>query len=542
MAEVDEPQNQVLCPQCGTPIPQGGTFCPECGLNMADVAGGQPAPRFCGHCGRPLVPGAAFCAECGQPLSRATAAPQSANAPAAPAAVQPAPSAAPDPASQHAPYQAAQALQPSPNQTAAPTAAQRRAVRPKAALVAAVSVIAAVAVIGGVLLFGPLRTKPAKRIPVMVTLQVPGLNERSSRIPVFVEGTTAEGKPFQENAFIDQSGSGLELPVGDYTLAVEASPIAEDGTIYQVPEEPIEVVVRNASMDMPEAGAADKDAGDAAADSKPQSDTNANGVAGDSGEKEADSQDEEEPALTSQGNDSEAPDDSESGADTNESQGTSEMDELVVTIVLVLEPIEPTEVTEDQIAAAMAYVQKDDMRAAFAVRLQTAADDKVETAKKEKEEKRKAEEEAKRKAEEEAKRKAEEEQRQREEEERRQREEEEAARRYAATHYDGRYFSVEVPESWEGNWSVDYETYTGEYGIEVEQWTFRQDADGSGGATVRTYYGNGGKPAGWEICGTTVQEGMWEHYDHYVHIIMQQAAAGFFFDGGATISVYDVYY
>lgn len=366
------------------------------------------------------------------------------------------------PAAQPAPFQAAQALQPSPNQTAAPTAAQRRAVRPKVALVAAVSVIAAVAVVGGVLLFGPLGTKPAKRIPVMVTLQVPGLNERSSRIPVFVEGTTAEGKPFQENAFIDQSDSGLELPAGDYTLAVEASPIAEDGTIYQVPEEPIEVVVRDASIDMPEAGessTADSDAGDAAADSKPQSDTNANGAAGDSGEKEADSKDEEEPALTSQGNDSEAPDDSESDTNANESQGASEMDELVVTIVLVLEPIEPTEVTEDQIAAAMAYVQKDDMRAAFAVRLKTAADDKVETAKEEEEAKKKAEEEAKRKA----------------EEEQRQREEEEAARRYAATHYDCEYFSVEVPESWEGNWTVEYEYREDEHGYPIEQWLFRQN-------------------------------------------------------------------
>ena len=98
---------------------------------------------------------------------------------------------------------------------------------------------------------------------------------------------------------------------------------------------------------------------------------------------------------------------------------------------------------------------------------------------------------------------------------------------------------VEVPESWEGNWSVDYETYTGEYGIEIEQWTFRQDADGSGGATVRTFYGNGGNPVGWDGCGTALNV---DDSEMYVHIIMQQAAAGFFFDGGATISVYDVYY
>lgn len=57
----------------------------------------------------------------------------------------------------------------------------------------------------------------------------------ASRVPVRVKGTTVDGKKVDKVEYVASDGSGIKLIQGKYTLKAAGSPIAADGTIYQVP-------------------------------------------------------------------------------------------------------------------------------------------------------------------------------------------------------------------------------------------------------------------------------------------------------------------
>lgn len=71
---------------------------------------------------------------------------------------------------------------------------------------------------------------------VLAKVTAPGYDSADSLIPVHVEGASSEGVVYDEIMFIDINGHGIELPYGDYTLSIAASPLLDTPELYSVPE------------------------------------------------------------------------------------------------------------------------------------------------------------------------------------------------------------------------------------------------------------------------------------------------------------------
>ena len=71
----------------------------------------------------------------------------------------------------------------------------------------------------------------------MVSVKAEGwdTDNGASRVPVRVKGKTVDGKKIDKVEYVASDGSGIKLVQGKYTLKAAGSPIAADGTIYQVP-------------------------------------------------------------------------------------------------------------------------------------------------------------------------------------------------------------------------------------------------------------------------------------------------------------------
>lgn len=57
----------------------------------------------------------------------------------------------------------------------------------------------------------------------------------ASRVPIHITGKTVDGTTVDEVDYVASDGSGISLIQGVYTLEAAGSPIAADGTIYQIP-------------------------------------------------------------------------------------------------------------------------------------------------------------------------------------------------------------------------------------------------------------------------------------------------------------------
>lgn len=57
----------------------------------------------------------------------------------------------------------------------------------------------------------------------------------ASRVPIHITGKTVDGITVDEVDYVASDGSGISLIQGVYTLEAAGSPIAADGTIYQIP-------------------------------------------------------------------------------------------------------------------------------------------------------------------------------------------------------------------------------------------------------------------------------------------------------------------
>lgn len=65
----------------------------------------------------------------------------------------------------------------------------------------------------------------------------------ASRVPVRVKGKTVDGKKLDKVEYVASDGSDIKLIQGKYTLKAAGSPIAADGTIYQVPCTKAEITI-----------------------------------------------------------------------------------------------------------------------------------------------------------------------------------------------------------------------------------------------------------------------------------------------------------
>ena len=83
---------------------------------------------------------------------------------------------------------------------------------------------------------------------LVVSVKAEGWNtdNGASRVPVRVKGKTVDGKKVDKVKYVASDGSGIKLIQGKYTLKAAGSPIAADGTIYQVPCTKAELTIDDA--------------------------------------------------------------------------------------------------------------------------------------------------------------------------------------------------------------------------------------------------------------------------------------------------------
>lgn len=294
-----------VCPHCGNDIPADAEFCTMCGARLeagddaalTTAAGSEsesvPDP-VCPHCGAPLTDGAEFCTQCGSKVDAsdvsqaedeietraltfeqsdadaeqyradAAAAHESLNVvtpdlgmagpvPVDKTALMP----KPVPASSEgggpvSPKSLADKAR------AGANAPKKKDPRKIAAIVA--GVIVAIAVVGGgtwaFINYQHQQQVAAEQAQQekdeaiakaehVVVIKVSGdgwdTSAGASRLPVHVEGTDSKGEKVDEVQYATSDGRGINLRQGNYVLSVPASPIAADGTVFNVSNTQVEV-------------------------------------------------------------------------------------------------------------------------------------------------------------------------------------------------------------------------------------------------------------------------------------------------------------
>lgn len=176
------------------------------------VLGLLEVDMVCPYCGAELADEARFCVGCGAALDGTQA------MPVAEPAVAPAPVGSPAPSK-----------------------------RPKKGVVIAIVCAAVIVVSGGGGLAYHLYQQHVQeqeqyesahsKHALVVNVKAEGwdTDNGASRVPVCVKGKTVDGKKVDKVEYVASDGSGIKLIQGKYTLKAAGSPIAADGTIYQVP-------------------------------------------------------------------------------------------------------------------------------------------------------------------------------------------------------------------------------------------------------------------------------------------------------------------
>ena len=227
----------MFCPQCGSKQPDGAQFCAQCGAPLG-MAGDANEPQ--------VTP---------EPATGAEPETSPSPAPVAEAAVLPATDS--DPETKEAkPAESEPAGSTAANApaTSAPTPEKPKRKSHRTAIIA--GAIAAALVCGGgvgsVIWWQGEQARIAEeariaaeeqaayeaahqKYPIQLTIQCEGLDTATgTMIPLHVTGTDFEGNEVDELFFTDQNSTDVELMQGDYVFEVPASPIAADGTIYDV--------------------------------------------------------------------------------------------------------------------------------------------------------------------------------------------------------------------------------------------------------------------------------------------------------------------
>lgn len=304
MSSMQRPSARV-CPHCGNDIPADAEFCTMCGARLeagddaalTTAVGSEPESvpdPACPHCDAPLMDGAEFCTQCGSKVDAsgvsqaedeietraltfeqpdadaeqyradAAAAHESLNVvtpdlgmagpvPVDKTALMP----KPVPASGEggglvSPESLADKAR------AGANAPKKKDPRKIAAIVA--GVIVAIAVVGGgtwafinyqhqqqVAAEQAQREKDEAiaKAEHVVVIKVSGdgwdTSAGASRLPVHVEGTDSKGEKVDEVQYATSDGRGINLRQGNYVFSVPASPIAADGTVFNVSNTQVEV-------------------------------------------------------------------------------------------------------------------------------------------------------------------------------------------------------------------------------------------------------------------------------------------------------------
>lgn len=294
-----------VCPHCGNDIPADAEFCTMCGarLEAGDDAALTTAvgselesvpDSVCPHCGAPLTDGAEFCTQCGSKVNAsdvsqtegeietraltseqtdadteqyradAAAAHESLNvvtpdlgmaspAPVDKTALMPKPvPASGEDGGPVSPESLADRVR------AGANAPKKKDPRKIAAIVA--GVIVAIAVVGGgtwaFINYQHQQQEAAEQAQQekeeaiakaehVVVIKVSGngwdTSAGASRLPVHVEGTDSRGEKVDEVQYATSDGRGVNLRQGNYVLSVPASPIAADGTVFNISNTQVEV-------------------------------------------------------------------------------------------------------------------------------------------------------------------------------------------------------------------------------------------------------------------------------------------------------------
>lgn len=294
-----------VCPHCGNDIPADAEFCTMCGARLeagddaALTTATGPEPESvpdpaCPHCGAPLTDGAEFCTQCGSKVdasdvsqaegeieTRALTSEQS-DADAeqyradVAAAHESLGTVTPDLGMAGPVPIDKTALMPKPvpasgegsgpvspesladKARAGANAPKKKDPRKIAAIVA--GVIVAIAVVGGgtwaFINYQHQQQVAAEQAQQekdeaiakaehVVVIKVSGdgwdTSAGASRLPVHVEGTDSKGEKVDEVQYATSDGRGINLRQGNYVLSVPASPIAADGTVFNVSNTQVEV-------------------------------------------------------------------------------------------------------------------------------------------------------------------------------------------------------------------------------------------------------------------------------------------------------------
>lgn len=83
--------------------------------------------------------------------------------------------------------------------------------------------------------------------PVSIVINAPGYSSSATRIPLHIMGTDLAGAEIDTTEYVGVDDTSLQLSPGTYQVKVLASPILENGSVYQVPDDPIELSVPDSS-------------------------------------------------------------------------------------------------------------------------------------------------------------------------------------------------------------------------------------------------------------------------------------------------------
>ena len=264
----------MKCPKCGQEIPDDSTFCVQCGSPVTPPPSQPtvPAQPACPRCGATLTPGAAFCSVCGAPGGGPGA--------PTPPATAPTPAQAPAPAPQAPLPHDTAALQPAGVADAGRAAVGGRDVRPEAsegapkgarrrrrgAAVAVAVVLVACAAGAGAWwattgglgqVTTAVRNAIGGKVSVPVHVVAPNYTSGATRIPLRVQGTSDAGDAVDETVYVGGDDASISVAPGTYQLTVVASPILEDGSLYELPADPVELVVPDSSKGKSDGGSSD---------------------------------------------------------------------------------------------------------------------------------------------------------------------------------------------------------------------------------------------------------------------------------------------
>lgn len=208
---------------------------------------------FCPQCGSKQPDDAQFCAQCGAPMSAVNDAGE-ANGAGEPQ-VAPEPAESPEPEAAPAESEAAASAAPEEPATPSPAPTEKPKRKSHRTAIIAGAVVAALVCGGGIGGFMWWQGEQARiaeearvaaeekaayeaahqTYPITLEIQCDSLDTSTgTKIPLHVTGTDFEGNAVDELFFTDQNATGVELMRGDYTFEIAASPIAADGTIYDV--------------------------------------------------------------------------------------------------------------------------------------------------------------------------------------------------------------------------------------------------------------------------------------------------------------------